>query len=118
MSSRLGDHLKIGQGRTSGTSFFTLPKTLLARPLQFVSFGDRPSAPARDPGGGRAWRRRQVVVAFDSNVATNAKVRRANWAFREMLVSRDADVFRVDWPQHEGVNGLDDLIALRGEEAM
>lgn len=73
MSSRLGDYLKIGQGRTSGTSFLTQPRTLLARPLQVVSFGDRPSAPARGPGGGRAWRRRQVVVAFDSNVATNAK---------------------------------------------
>jgi len=64
------------------------------------------------------WRRRQVVIALGSNVAANREVGRARRALAEMLVSRDADVFLGDLPQHEGVNGPDDLIALRGDEAM
>ena len=64
------------------------------------------------------WGDRNVTIAFDSNCATNPKVRRARQAFAEELTKRGASVRLADLSVEEGVNGPDDLIAKRGIEAL
>ncbi|MGD0125412.1 MAG: AAA family ATPase [Terriglobia bacterium] len=62
--------------------------------------------------------RRKVLVAFDANVACNPKVRQARQALAETLVEWGAQVFFVEFPQAEGVNGPDDWIGLAGDKGM
>ena len=59
------------------------------------------------------WNGRVVVVAFDSDVATNINVRRAERKLARELRKRGANVFRVKLPPGpEGANtGLDDFLA-------
>jgi hypothetical protein len=61
---------------------------------------------------------RKVLLAFDSNVVDNPKVRQARQALADFLTGEGAQVYLVQLPQYEGVNGPDDFIALRGDEAM
>lgn len=63
-----------------------------------------------------AWRGRVVYIVFDSNVATNDSVRAARRELSKELRRRGAKVYLVDLPQIEGVNGVDDLLALKGPE--
>jgi hypothetical protein len=58
---------------------------------------------------------RHVLVAFDSNVATNPKVRAARKAFQKELVARGASVAFVEIPAEGGINGPDDFISERGD---
>jgi P4 family phage/plasmid primase-like protien len=62
------------------------------------------------------WRGREVVVALDSNARSNEAVRSARRALVKELKERGAKVRIAELP--EGVNGPDDLIAERGDEAM
>lgn len=63
------------------------------------------------------WKRRRVVIAFDANVASNAKVRAARQVLAETLAARGAIIFSLNLPQESGVNGPDDLIAAHGGQA-
>ena len=83
------------------------------------------------PDGGDEWKTgpsldldlihmkgRHVLIAFDSNVATNPKVRKARVRFQKELVARGASVAFVEIPLEDNVNGPDDLLRERGDEAM
>jgi putative DNA primase/helicase len=61
---------------------------------------------------------RTVCVLFDSNVATNPKVQAARNALIAVLRKQKADVRVLDLPAVDGVNGPDDFIAIRGDDAM
>lgn len=60
------------------------------------------------------WTQRTCLILFDSNVATNPSVARARLALASELDSRGAKVYYIDLPSDEGVNGVDDLLALWG----
>jgi len=62
------------------------------------------------------WRNRTVYLIFDTNVHTNEKVRGARSALRNELEKREAKVLVVELPEIEGVNGPDDLLALKGPD--
>jgi hypothetical protein len=62
------------------------------------------------------WKGRVVYIIFDSDVATNEKVRAARREFAKELKRRGADVRLVNLPQIEGAKGVDDLLALKGPE--
>jgi hypothetical protein len=62
------------------------------------------------------WEGRTVFIIFDSNVATNEKVRAARSQLGKELKRRGAIVHLVDLPQMDGVNGVDDLLGLKGPE--
>jgi hypothetical protein len=51
---------------------------------------------------------------FDSNTATNSSVAAARIELARELAGRGAEVWLVDLPVEEGVNGIDDFIALHG----
>jgi putative DNA primase/helicase len=61
---------------------------------------------------------RKVYVLLDSNVATNPKVCRAREALVAELLKRGCEVLVCDLPIVDGVNGPDDYIAARGNDAM
>lgn len=63
-----------------------------------------------------AWKARRVVVVFDSNVKDEPMVQGARIGLCKELHRRGADVFAVDLPIIQRVNGIDDLLALRGPE--
>lgn len=65
-----------------------------------------------------AWTRRAVIIAYDSNVATNDDVRRARGSLEKNLAGRGAAVLYAEIPSTDNINGPDDLIAERGDEAM
>ena len=60
------------------------------------------------------WRDRQVFIIFDANVETNEQVRLARSHLSQELCQRGASVRFVNLPNLQGVNGIDDLLALRG----
>jgi len=61
---------------------------------------------------------RTVGILFDANAATNEKVRAARNAFRAQLAEQGAKVLVFDLPAIEGVNGVDDFIAIAGDQAL
>jgi hypothetical protein len=63
-----------------------------------------------------AWGGRGVDIIFDANVATNDSVRAARRELKKELATRGAVVRLIDVPQVEDVNGVDDLLALKGPE--
>jgi hypothetical protein len=63
-----------------------------------------------------AWEGRAVFIIFDSNVATNEKVSAARSQLGKELKRRGSTVHFVDLPQIVGVNGVDDLLGLKGPE--
>lgn len=65
---------------------------------------------------GIAWGGRVVHIVFDANVASNDSVRAARHGLKKELAGRGATVRLLDVPQIEGVNGIDDLLALKGPE--
>ncbi len=60
------------------------------------------------------WKGRLVYIIFDVDVRTNDKVGAARLALTKELRRRGAIVRWVNLPQVEGVNGVDDLLAIRG----
>jgi hypothetical protein len=81
------------------------------------------------PSGGRAdevgplpdwdrlvWGNRDVVIAFDSNVATSGLVQRARRALGVELARRGARVRFLTIPAEPGINGPDDFIGRYGAE--
>jgi uncharacterized protein (DUF927 family) len=62
------------------------------------------------------WKARKVYIVFDSNVHANYSVRSARSSLARELRKRGAHVFFVNVPELEGVNGIDDWLALRGPE--
>ncbi len=61
---------------------------------------------------------RRVYVVMDANVAGNAKVRQAEKALAICLAEHKCDVQLRHLPQLDGVNGPDDLLAVRGDDAL
>jgi len=61
---------------------------------------------------------RHALIAFDSNVLTNPRVRKARVRFQKELVARGASVAFVEIPAEDGINGPDDFISERGDDAM
>jgi hypothetical protein len=62
------------------------------------------------------WQGRFVYVVFDANVQTNERVQAARRDLCKELTRRGALVRFVDLPEMAGVNGVDDLLALRGAD--
>ena len=62
------------------------------------------------------WQGRTVYIIFDANVCSNESVRAARLGLAKELKRRGADVRFVDLPVTENVNGVDDLLAIRGPE--
>jgi hypothetical protein len=60
------------------------------------------------------WQGRIVYIVFDTNVQTNDKVQAARWELTKELKRRGAIVRYVELPQIEGINGVDDLLGLKG----
>lgn len=59
---------------------------------------------------------RTVYIIYDVNTSTNESVAAARRTLAKELTRRGAIVHYVDLPQLEGVNGVDDLLALKGAE--
>src|SRR5215208_31294 len=62
------------------------------------------------------WKGRSVHIIFDANVNTNDSVKAARRALAAELTRRGAKVCLVDLPEIQGVNGVDDLLALKGAD--
>ena len=60
----------------------------------------------------------EVYVCLDANAATNFKVQAARAALVRELRKRGCNVLVCSLPLADGVNGPDDLIAMRGDDAM
>ena len=60
--------------------------------------------------------KRKVYVIYDTNVATNDSVSAARKGLAKELKRRGADVRLVDLPEINGVNGVDDLLYLKGSD--
>ncbi len=62
-----------------------------------------------------SWEGRKAYVVFDTNVQTDESVNAARRGLAAELTRRGALVRLIDLPHIEGVNGVDDLLALKGE---
>jgi hypothetical protein len=62
------------------------------------------------------WKNRKVYIAFDSNTHDNPSVRAARSQLARELRRRGALVLFVNVPRAEGINGVDDWLALCGPE--
>jgi hypothetical protein len=62
------------------------------------------------------WKGRVVYIIFDANVHTNESVQAARCGLAAELKRRGAVVSFVELPADHGVNGVDDLLALRGAD--
>lgn len=62
------------------------------------------------------WTGRVVYIVFDTNVHTNESVQAARRGLAAELKRRGAAVSFVELPEAAGVNGVDDLLALRGAD--
>ena len=62
------------------------------------------------------WKGRTVHIIFDANVSTNESVQAARRGLSAELAKRGAKVSLVDLPEAQGVNGVDDLLALKGTD--
>lgn len=60
------------------------------------------------------WDGRVTYIVFDANANTNESVRAARRHLAKELARRGADVRLVDLPQIENINGVDDLLCLKG----
>jgi putative DNA primase/helicase len=63
------------------------------------------------------WRGRKVTLLFDANVISNQKVARARNELAQEFADRGAEVWLIDLPQEENVNGIDDYLGRHGAEA-
>lgn len=62
------------------------------------------------------WKGRVAHLIFDTNVHTNDSVQAARHGLAKELTRRGALVHFVDLPEIDGVNGVDDLLALKGAD--
>jgi hypothetical protein len=62
------------------------------------------------------WKGRSVYIVFDTNVSTNPSVQAARRGLAADLAKRGGKVTLVDLPEVQGVNGVDDLLALKGAD--
>ncbi|MDX6269893.1 MAG: hypothetical protein QOD28_1116 [Acidobacteriota bacterium] len=62
------------------------------------------------------WKGRVVYIIFDANVHTNESVQGARDGLAAELRRRGAVVSFIELPEACGVNGVDDLLALRGAD--
>jgi hypothetical protein len=62
------------------------------------------------------WKGRIVHLVFDTNVRSNDSVQAARRSLEKELTRRGAVVRLVDLPEIDGVNGVDDLLALKGAD--
>jgi predicted P-loop ATPase len=60
---------------------------------------------------------RKVLIAYDTNTATNPMVRYARSRLARELESRGAQAYLVSIPPEQGINGPDDYLARHGLEA-
>ncbi len=60
------------------------------------------------------WQDRKVYILFDANVTTNTSVAFARSELALELSSRGAQVWLVDLPVEDGINGFDDYLARHG----
>lgn len=64
------------------------------------------------------WRKRDVVIAFDANAATNTQVQSARSALAAVLTGRGGEVRIAELPTEDAVNGPDDYLAKHGGPAL
>ncbi|MBZ5607246.1 MAG: AAA family ATPase [Acidobacteriia bacterium] len=64
------------------------------------------------------WKGRKVTIVFDKNALNNNSVQAARHSLTSELRKRGAEVFWFTWPidTPAGVNGVDDLVGVWGEE--
>jgi len=65
-----------------------------------------------------ACRDHRVIIMLDSNAATNPMVRRAERELASELEARGCEVRIARIPADDGINGPDDLVMARGDEAL
>ncbi|MEW6386152.1 MAG: DUF3854 domain-containing protein [Thermodesulfobacteriota bacterium] len=64
------------------------------------------------------WKKRDVVIVFDADIAVNAQVEQAETDLAEELLSRRARVFIVRLPYTPGcAKGVDDFLVRHGKQA-
>jgi hypothetical protein len=63
-----------------------------------------------------SWKGRTVFIIFDTNVATNESVKAARLHLAKEAKRRGAIAHFVELPQTERVNGVDDLLGLKGAD--
>ena len=80
--------------------------------------GKRVDETGPTPGLQYASNGRKTFVLLDANAATNEDVQYARSKLVQQLNKQVAGVVVLDLPSIPGVNGPDDFIALRGDEAM
>ncbi len=61
-----------------------------------------------------AWQERSALILFDANAKTDSSVAAARHLLAVELKRRGAEVLTVDLPRIAGVNGVDDLLGLKG----
>jgi putative DNA primase/helicase len=64
------------------------------------------------------WAKRRVYIVFDADVISNEGVAAARRELSRELSRRGAEVFWVALPEVSGVNGVDDLLAQCGPQAV
>ncbi|MFL6211815.1 MAG: DUF3854 domain-containing protein [Pyrinomonadaceae bacterium] len=62
------------------------------------------------------WKGRVVYIVFDTDVHTNESVQAARHGLAAELTRRGAVVRLIDLPDIAGINGVDDLLALKGAD--
>lgn len=62
------------------------------------------------------WKKRKVIILYDSNTATNSKVASARRTFAKELKTLGADVYFADLPETENCNGIDDVLGKLGRK--
>jgi putative DNA primase/helicase len=60
------------------------------------------------------WTGRRVYILFDSNVHTDSMVAAARNGLAQELADRGADVYLIDLPVEDGINGIDDFLGKHG----
>lgn len=62
------------------------------------------------------WKGRVAYIVYDTNVRTNESVQAARHGLVIELTRRGAEVRLIDLPEIDGVNGVDDLLGLKGAD--
>jgi putative DNA primase/helicase len=60
------------------------------------------------------WDGRRVYIIYDTNVVSNFSVAAARNELAKELAGRGADIYFVDIPPEDGINGIDDFLAKHG----
>jgi len=60
------------------------------------------------------WHGRKTYIVYDADVRTNESVKAARFGLVAELKLRGAEVHLINLPEIDGINGVDDLLALKG----